>query len=267
MEKQAFRFSGEDARNYEQYLGPLLFEPYAVEVASHVPTTPQSVLELACGTGRVTRHLRKRLPLSARLIATDLSPDMLEVARERLQDPSIDFRMADAMDLPFPANSFDVVVCQFGLMFLPDKQKGVNEAYRVLKPGGTFIFNTWDKTATMPLLSLVFDDTILPFFSGEEIDPFVLPFSLHDPIQLQAFMEKASFRNSSVIRVTLQGKSSSPQEVVNGFLLKHPMGKEVSGRDPGALEPMAKKLEAEIETRFGTPVETELNAFLVSGTK
>ena len=94
MEKQAFRFSGEDARNYEQYLGPLLFEPYAVEVASRVPTTPQSVLEIACGTGRVTRHLRKRLPLSAMLIATDFSPDMLEVAREKLNDPSIDFREA-----------------------------------------------------------------------------------------------------------------------------------------------------------------------------
>ena len=267
MEKQAFRFSGEGAKNYDQYLGPLLFEPYAIDTASHVPASSQSVLEIACGTGRVTRHLRKSLPLSARLIATDLSPDMLEVARQNLNDPSIDFRVADAMDLPFPDNSFDVIICQFGLMFLPDKQKGVNEAFRILKPGGRFIFSTWDKTATMPLLTLVFDDNILPFFAGEDIDRFVLPFSLHDPIQLQSFMEKANFKNSSVVRVTLTGKSASSQVVVNGFLLKHSLGKEVTDRDPMALEPMAKKLETEITNRFGTPVETELNAFLVSGTK
>ena len=124
MANEVFKFSGDRALNYDTYLGPFLFEPFGMEMASRVPATHiNSVLELASGTGRVTRHLRSRLPSSVRLVASDLSPDMLEVAKSKLMNSdAVEVIVADMQNLPFESNVFDVVVCQFGIMFPPDKQ-------------------------------------------------------------------------------------------------------------------------------------------------
>src|SRR5688500_14598069 len=137
-------FSGSIPANYEDYLGPLFFEPFAQYMNEAVgKLKPSSVLEVACGTGRLTRHLRNTLPSSTSLIATDINADMIAYGKKKSEN--IDWRVVDATLLPFENETFDCVVAQFGVMFYSDRVKAFKEAYRTLKPGGTFIFSAWDK--------------------------------------------------------------------------------------------------------------------------
>ena len=141
MKKEFATFSGTVPVIYDEYMGPLFFEPYALDIASRVKGKDvHKVLEVSCGTGRVTRHLRKAIPASAELIATDLNPGMLEVAKKSLKEMDIEFRIADAQSLAFDDESFDLIVWRFGLMFVPDKPRAFREAFRVLKKGGQSAF-------------------------------------------------------------------------------------------------------------------------------
>ena len=132
-------FAGSIPQLYERYLVPLIFEPYAVDLASRVMLRhPSRVLEIAAGTGVVTRHLAKVLPLSVSIVATDLNQPMLDHAAAIGTTRPIEWRQAEAMQLPFPNEAFDVVVCQFGVMFFPDKVRAFSEARRVLRPGSRY---------------------------------------------------------------------------------------------------------------------------------
>ena len=137
-------FAGSIPRLYQDYLVPLIFQPYATAMAALVAARPVTrALEVAAGTGVVTRALAFALPTEAEIIATDLNQPMLDLARE-VRHPAASWRQADAQHLPFADGYFDVVVCQFGAMFFPDKPKAFSEARRVLRPGGAFVFNVWD---------------------------------------------------------------------------------------------------------------------------
>lgn len=269
MAKDAFRFSGDDAINYEKYLGPLLFEPSAVELLNYLGAPDlQSVLEIAGGTGRLTSHLRSYFPASTELVVSDISPDMLEVARGRLGGLPIDFRVADAQALPFPDASFDLVVCQYGLMFLPDKEKGCAEIFRVLRPGGRCVFSTWDKTENMPLLRLVFDELVIPFFEGEDITRFRVPFSMYDPAVLEGLLEGAGFTGNRVFSVDFRSGAASPEDIVNGFFLKHPLGRAVAEKDPEAVQGIAAEMLERIKARLGEgDIVVDLRAWIGIGQK
>ncbi|HXA72004.1 MAG TPA: class I SAM-dependent methyltransferase, partial [Stellaceae bacterium] len=137
-------FAGSIPALYDRHLGPMLFEPYALDMAERVARlAPKRVLEIAAGTGIVTRALSQKLP-TVPIVATDLNQPMLDHAAARLSSERITWRQADAQALPFDDASFDVLVCQFGVMFFPDKAKAFSEARRVLAPGGRFLFNVWD---------------------------------------------------------------------------------------------------------------------------
>ena len=140
-------FAGSIPEIYDRYLVPLLFESYALDLAERVAKIePQHLLETAAGTGVLTRAMAARLPAHTRIMATDLNQPMLDYAAARQPDPQrIDWRQADALALPFEDRSFDVVACQFGAMFFPDKIAAYREARRVLKPDGHFLFNVWDQ--------------------------------------------------------------------------------------------------------------------------
>jgi SAM-dependent methyltransferase len=139
-------YVGSIPEQYDRNLGPVLFADYAEDISCRVVAyRPRRVLEIAAGTGIVTRQLRNLLPDSVELTATDLNPPMLEIARMKFRpDELVEFRPADAAALPFADNSFDVLVCQFGVMFFPEKDKSYREAFRVLVPGGHYLFSVWD---------------------------------------------------------------------------------------------------------------------------
>ena len=269
MPKEGIKFSGEDAINYEVYMGPLLFEPSALEFISYLgPSDVQSVLETSCGTGRLTGHLRNYFPATTKLIASDISSDMLEVAKQKMNDSSIEFQIADAQQLPFPDASFDLVLNQYGLMFLPDKQKGFAEAFRVLKPGGRFIFSTWDKSVNIPLFNLIFNEIVIPQFMEEDTSRFQTPFVLHNSSILINYLQKAGFINNDVIPIKFKSGQSTQENVVNGLFLKHALGRELADKNPKAVDPLGKEIQKRIVEQFGeSNVVFDLNAFIGIGQK
>jgi ubiquinone/menaquinone biosynthesis C-methylase UbiE len=267
--KEAYKFTSDDAENYDRYLGPILFEPYGQYIASQIDAEHvSSLLEIACGTGRVTRHLRKALPVNATVWATDISTDMLNIAKREVDNIGIDFSVEDAQNLSFADNSFDLVICQFGMMFLPDKKKGFDEVFRVLKPGGKFMFFTWDDTLNMPLFKLLVNDLILPHFRDEDTTRFKVPFAMHHPQLLIDWMKNAGFKNVECNKIALTSGTSTPEQVVRGLFRKHPLGKEIMAKDPSAFEPIAKKFEESIVEKFGKlNTSFDLSAFLTIGMK
>jgi ubiquinone/menaquinone biosynthesis C-methylase UbiE len=269
MAKDAFAFSGDDALNYDSYLGPLLFEPSSIEFLSRLNySAVGSILELAAGTGRMTKHLREYVDPATKITVTDINGDMLRLAKNKLNDSGLDFQLADIQDLPFPDHSFDLVLCQYGLMFLPDKQKGFREVFRVLKPGGRFVFSTWDSTRNIPLLNLIFDESILPFFKEEDAARLTVPFSLFDPEKLRGFLQETGFTHNKVELISFKSGASTVENVVNGFFLKHPLGRSVGEKDPAAVEALSDEMTRRLYSRFGSgEIVFDLQSFISSGQK
>lgn len=267
--KEAYKFTSDDAENYDHYLGPLFFEPYGQYTASQIDAGQvSSVLEIACGTGRVTRHLRKVLPASVRLFATDISADMLGIAKRELNNNGIIFQVEDAQKLSFADNSFDVVICQFGVMFLPDKKKGFEEILRVLKPGGKFIFFTWDDTLKVPIFKALIDDLVLPHFSDEDTTRFKIPFSMNDPETLANMLTDAGFKHAESKVISLKSGTTSPELVVEGFYRKHPLGREIMTKAPSEFENVARQLhEKAVQLSGDGNTAFQLSALMTTGIK
>ncbi len=169
-------FVGSVPANYDRFLGPLLFHAYADDLAARLPVADgMRVLEVACGTGIVSERLARRLAGRGTLVATDLNAAMIDEARARRGGAAIEWRPADGTALPFPDASFDAVVCQFGLMFFPDKAAGVREAWRVLRPGGRYLFNVWDAMERNPVIALT-HETVASFFPADPPSFYAVPY-------------------------------------------------------------------------------------------
>ena len=267
--KEAYKFTADDAENYDYYLGPVLFQPYGEYLAAQIDNTSiKNVLELACGTGRVTQFIRKALPEGTNLWATDLSADMLDIARRRLGAAEINYKTEDIQNLSFDDNSFDLVICQFGMMFLPDKQQGFNEIFRVLKPGGKLMCFTWDDTSNNPVFKMLVNELMFPYFAGEDTSRFLTPFSLHNPRQLTAWMENAGFKDISVEKIVLGSGQASIDHLETGIYRKHPLGKAIKEKDPSAFEPVAQKFREGLVKQFGDgDISFPMSALLTIGIK
>jgi ubiquinone/menaquinone biosynthesis C-methylase UbiE len=179
-------FSGNIPQNYDSGMGPIIFAGYAADVAQRIAShAPSNVLETAAGTGVVTRALRDALPASTQLTATDLNVDMLAIARAKFRpNEQVAFQPADATALPFPDASFDAVICQFGVMFFPDKDRSYREVLRVLAPGGCYVFSVWDAHRYNPF-GRIAHEVIGSFFPTDPPKFYEVPFSYHliDPIK------------------------------------------------------------------------------------
>jgi ubiquinone/menaquinone biosynthesis C-methylase UbiE len=187
-------FAGSIPAHYDRCLGPLQFEPYAVDLATRIASlSPRSVLETAAGTGIVTSELAKRLAPGATINATDLNQPLLDVAGSKIANPNVIWRQANAVALPFADEEFDSVACQFGVMFFPDKLKAFQEARRVLKPGGHYIFNVWDRLE-LNEFSDVAAQAVAAFFPDNPSD-FIrrVPFGYFDVDAISANLKEAAF--------------------------------------------------------------------------
>jgi SAM-dependent methyltransferase len=221
-------FSGSIPEYYDSIMGPAQFEPFAAELAARLPAKPPGdVLELACGTGRVTRHLRERLAAGVRLVATDLSDAMLQYARGRIQG-AVEWRAADACALPFDDASFGAVVFAFGIMFVPDKKKAFAEARRVLRAGGTLLFNVWDGLEENPH-ARVSEDVMTGLFPG---DPAMrtgsMPYQFNDRATIGAMLADARFDQVRMQAVRLECSTPSARDYATGQMRGTPRGQLVA---------------------------------------
>jgi ubiquinone/menaquinone biosynthesis C-methylase UbiE len=252
MKDQNVQFSGSIPAAYDRYLGPLLFQPYAEDLAARLQAQEDaSVLELACGTGILTRVLRTRLPATAKLIATDLNEPMFRHAAEKFGEAeAVQWLQADACSLPFGDRMFDAVVCQFGIMFVPDKPLAAREARRVLKPGGLFLFNVWDALEHNDLCRVA-HETITNYFDKDPPTFYQVPFGYHDHDEIRRVLENAGFRDVRIEVVAKVGQAGRAREVATGLVQGNPVSMAIAERDPSLLPTITDAVADAITHRFG----------------
>jgi ubiquinone/menaquinone biosynthesis C-methylase UbiE len=259
-------FAGSIPELYERYLVPLIFEPYACDLAARVAAAaPRDVLETAAGTGVLTRAMAGSLPAATLIVATDLNQPMLDEAAKRLVDARIAWKQADALALPFAAASFDVVACQFGAMFFPDKVQGYKEARRVLRSGGHFIFNVWDNISDNEFADVI--TAALAEIFPHDPPRFLArtPHGYHDAEQIRRELKAAGFGEITVDAVDAISKAPSPRDAAIAYCEGTPLRSEIEARDPAGLERATAHAAAALARRFGDgPIEGRIRALVIT---
>jgi ubiquinone/menaquinone biosynthesis C-methylase UbiE len=236
---------------YDQYMGPLLFAPYAEHVAQRVsPLRPERILETAAGTGIVTRAVHHVLP-EAEIVATDINPAVVEFAAQHVRSERVTFQTANAEQLPFADESFDFVLCLFGVMFFPGKVQAHTEARRVLKAGGRYVLATFDRLDRNPV----------PEAAGQVVatlfpeDPRYMergPFSYTDAAVVESDLRSAGFENVDLETVELSTVVSA-RDAALGIVLGSPFRAEIERLEPAALERATVAVEQALQPWDGAP--------------
>jgi SAM-dependent methyltransferase len=239
---------------YDELLVPLVFQAYADDLVRRITDVHAgSILEVAAGTGAVTRAMARSLPGDVSITATDLVPGMIDRARRVGTARPVTWDQADVMALPYESESFDVVVCQFGVMFFNPKPDAIAEARRVLRPGGRLLFSVWDGLEHNEFAAVV-NDALQRHFPD---DPprFLerLPYGYHDRDTIIADLRAGGFDQEPVIegREDLS-RASTPVHVAAAFCGGTPLRDDIDGRGPGALAPAIAAVAAAVAERFGT---------------
>jgi ubiquinone/menaquinone biosynthesis C-methylase UbiE len=259
-------FAGSIPEIYDRLLVPLIFESYARDLAGRVAVVePQDVLETAAGTGVLTRAIAARLPAQARIMATDLNQPMLDRASERQShDGRIKWRQADALALPFEDQTFDVVACQFGAMFFPDKVQGYREASRVLKRGGHFFFNVWDRISENEFADVVTEALATLFPQDPPRFMARIPHGYYDVEMIRKELTAAGFMDISVETVDDTSSASSPRDPAIAYCQGTPLRNEIETRDTSRLEDATKEAAQALASRFGSgPIEGRIRAHVI----
>ncbi len=248
------KFVGPVPELYDTFMVPMLFQPYAEDMAVEVAGwRPNSVLETAAGSGVVTRALAPLLGPDARYVVTDLNPPMLERARARQgEDSRIEWAVANAVSLQFGDASFDAVCCQFGAMFFPDRTMGYAEARRVLKPHAPFFFNVWGSLAENEISATVWDAVLAHYPVNPPTFFPRMPHGYFDAAQIRADLVAAGFTKISIDTVTKQSVAPSARDAALALVQGTPFRMELMARDPEGLQAVTDEAEAALRQRYGT---------------
>jgi ubiquinone/menaquinone biosynthesis C-methylase UbiE len=259
-------FSGSIPENYDRHMVPLIFEPYATDLAQRAAAlSPGAVMEIAAGTGVVTRALAPRLPPAARYVVTDLNQPMLDYARsQQAPDARIAWQQADAMALPFDDAAFDLVCCQFGAMFFPDRVAAYREARRVLKPGGHFLFNTWDRIEDNHFADDVTNALARMFPNDPPRFMARTPHGYHDTALIRSDLEGAGFSHVTIETRAEVSRAASPRIPAIAYCQGTVLRTEIEARKAGSLEAATDAAAAAIAERHGSgAVAAKIQAHIV----
>lgn len=262
-------FAGSIPEIYDRYFVPLIFEVYARDLAERIARVePQDLLETAAGTGVLTRAIAARLPAHARIVATDLNQPMLDHAAAKQSQPNrVTWRQADALALPFEDKTFDVVACQFGAMFFPDKVAAYREARRVLKPRGHFFFNVWDKISDNEFADVVTQALATVFPQDPPRFMARTPHGYHDVEKIRAELTAAGFADVSIETVEHRSKAASPSDPAIAYCQGSPLRNEIEARDASRLAEATQAATDALARRFGNgPVDGRIRAHVITAT-
>ena len=259
-------FTGSIPDIYDEFMVPLIFEPYAADLSQRLAAfNPKHVLETAAGTGVLTRAIAARLP-EADIVATDLNQPMLDRAAMTIQRRSLEWRQADALALPFDDRSFDAVVCQFGVMFFPDKVAGFREARRVLRDGKPFLFTAWDHIGANEFVSVVSDALAEMFPDDPPRFMERTPHGYHEPNLIRRELGEAGFTDVAIEIVTARSKAPSAYDAAFGYCQGSPWRGEIEARGgPAGLQRATQHAADALAKRFGKgAIEAGIAALVVT---
>jgi SAM-dependent methyltransferase len=262
-------FTGSIPALYDRYLGPLIFEPYAADLATRVASGPaERVLETAAGTGILTRALAGRRPGATEIIATDLNQPMLDFAAAQPGVDRVRWQRADALLLPFADQSFDVVACQFGAMFFPDKVAAYREALRVLRPSGRFVFSVWDRIAENEFADIV-TRAVAALFPDDPPNFLArTPHGYHDAVVIRAELMAAGFTRADIETIARRSRAASSRDPAIGYCQGTPLRNEIEARDPSRLAEATDEAAAALESRFGPgPIDGKIQALVITASR
>ena len=260
-------FAGSIPQLYEQFLVPLIFEPYAADLTSRILRHhPTRVLEIAAGTGVVTRYLANALPAECAIVATDLNQPMLDHAAAAGTSRPVEWRQADAMHLPWPDESFDLVVCQFGVMFFPDKANAFSEARRVLRPRGSFIFNVWDRIDHNEFADIVTKALEIPFPDDPPRFLARVPHGYHELSNIAQDLTRGGFaRSPEFTTLPARSRAASPCIPAVAYCQGTPLRSEIEARDASRLIEVTGIATTAIAARFGSGVvDAKMQAHVIA---
>ena len=260
-------FAGSIPEIYDAYLVPLIFEPYAADLAARLASrTLSNLLELAAGTGVVTRHLAAKLAAGVSIVATDLNQPMLDRASVVGTARPVEWRQADALQLPFGDATFDAVVCQFGVMFFPDKARAFAEARRVLRPGGVFLFNVWDRIEENEFAATVTDALAQMFPDDPPRFMTRVPHGFHDRLALERDLARGGFAHQPEIQtLTERSYAATPRIPAMAYCQGTPLRNEIEERAVDRLGEATDFAAAAIAARFGKDaVDGKIQALVIS---
>ncbi|MGH7244600.1 MAG: class I SAM-dependent methyltransferase [Phycisphaerales bacterium] len=262
-------FAGSIPQTYHTFLGPLIFDAYARDLATRLKSLAKAnarVLEIACGTGIVTKELLASLPAGGSFIASDLSEPMLTLGRANVvADARLTFQQADACALPFKDKSFDLIACQFGVMFFPDKVKAMQESRRVLTPGGTYLFSIWDSLAANPI-PRVEHETIAALFPKDPPQFLAkFPYGYSDRAEIDRVTRAGGFANVKIETAQFPCTAPAAEDAARGFVEGTPILPALQERGVTDIAPVRAAVTKALAEKFGDrPCRSTMSAIVVT---